>query len=190
MAEKGPGNFYRVSAQTNGKQWAVRMAEKGPGNFYRVSADLYRSAQPENKNYPQLQALGIRSVLNLRYHHRNPKNGAADYRLNFLAVPFSAVDLTSAELTKALRLFKTAPKPVLVHCWHGSDRTGTFCAAYRIVFEDWSVEAALDELKNGGFGFHRRLYANIPELFRAVDWPAVQAAGLAEENRPPPEAGS
>ena len=44
--------------------------------------------------------------------------------------------------------------PVFVHCMHGSDRTGTMCAAYRIVMEGWGNQEAIDEMVEGGFGFH------------------------------------
>ena len=43
--------------------------------------------------------------------------------------------------------------PVLVHCKHGADRTGCIVALYRIVFQSWSKEAAIDEMHNGGYGF-------------------------------------
>jgi protein tyrosine phosphatase len=50
----------------------------------------------------------------------------------------------------------TDPKrvPVLVHCQHGADRTGTMCALYRIAVQGWSKEEALREMQAGGFGFH------------------------------------
>jgi protein tyrosine/serine phosphatase len=57
----------------------------------------------------------------------------------------------------------------MVHCWHGSDRTGSVVAAYRIVFEGWTTAAALDELRHGGFGYHERWFPNIVELFETLD---------------------
>lgn len=38
---------------------------------------------------------------------------------------------------------------------HGSDRTGTMCALYRIAVQGWSKEDAIREMTAGGFGFHR-----------------------------------
>lgn len=43
---------------------------------------------------------------------------------------------------------------MVVHCWHGSDRTGAVIAAYRIVQQGWSQHDAIDEMINGGYGFH------------------------------------
>lgn len=35
----------------------------------------------------------------------------------------------------ALKVIKDAPKPILVHCLHGSDRTGAVIAMYRIILK-------------------------------------------------------
>ena len=32
---------------------------------------------------------------------------------------------------------------VLLHCYHGSDRTGASVAMYRIIFQNWSTADAL-----------------------------------------------
>ena len=55
--------------------------------------------------------------------------------------------------------------PVLVHCQHGADRTGTMCAMYRILREGWTVDDAIDEMKNGGFGYHS-VWGNLPRFIR------------------------
>ena len=95
------------------------------------------------------------------------KNNQAGFTL--LVQRMEADDLTIDDLVSGLRLLRDAPKPVLVHCWHGSDRTGSLVAAYRIVFQDWTREAALDELRHGGFGYHERWFPNIIKLFEALD---------------------
>jgi protein tyrosine/serine phosphatase len=43
---------------------------------------------------------------------------------------------------------------VLLHCYHGSDRTGASVAMYRIIFENWSIENAVQEMKYGSYGYH------------------------------------
>ncbi len=37
--------------------------------------------------------------------------------------------------------------PVLVHCTAGIHRTGAYCAIYRMEFEHWTNERAIDEVK-------------------------------------------
>jgi protein tyrosine/serine phosphatase len=58
--------------------------------------------------------------------------------------------------------------PVFVHCLHGSDRTGTMIAIYRMAVENWSKEAAIEEMTRGGFGFHR-VWRNLVKYLRALD---------------------
>jgi len=41
--------------------------------------------------------------------------------------------------------------PVLVHCFRGVHRTGTYCAIYRMEFQGWSNEEAMEELKALGY---------------------------------------
>jgi protein tyrosine/serine phosphatase len=137
-------------------------------NWYRVSDELYRCEQPDKDDIADLKALGIRSILSLRNHHNDAKAlEAAGFKL--LVEPMSAGKISVDELVAALRQMRTAPKPVLVHCWHGSDRTGSVVAAYRIVFQNWTPAAALDELRHGGYGFHESWFPNIVTLFQTLD---------------------
>ena len=148
--------------------WAVPLINTTLENCYRVSPDLLRCEQPTEKDIADLKALGVRSILNLRRWNSDP--GAleqAGFRL--LVQRMEADDLTVDDLVAALRQFKAAPKPVLLHCWHGSDRTGSVVAAYRIVFQDWTPAAALDELRHGGFGYHEKWFPNIIQLFENLD---------------------
>lgn len=48
--------------------------------------------------------------------------------------------------------------------------SGAVCAAYCIVFKNWTVEVALDEMFYEPFGAHRCIYPNIPEFIRKIDW--------------------
>ena len=57
------------------------------------------------------------------------------------------------------------PVLVLVHCQHGADRTGTMCALYRILRQDWKVEDAITEMKDGGYGYHS-IWFHLPRFIR------------------------
>ena len=59
-------------------------------------------------------------------------------------------------------------QPVFVHCMHGSDRTVTMIAAYSIVVQGWSKEAAIAEMCEGGFGYHS-MWTGLPKLLRELD---------------------
>lgn len=145
----------------------------GVENSYRVSADLYRSAQPEREGFTALQQMGIRSVLNLREFHKDTRK-ARHTQLHLMAYPVAAGELTAADVENCLALIEQAPKPVLVHCWHGSDRTGMIVAAYRIVYQGWSVEEAEKEFREERFGYHEFWYGNLLELLRGTNWAAMR----------------
>ena len=148
--------------------WAVPVIGTTLGNCYRVSEELYRCEQPGKQDIADLKALGIRSIFNLRRWNTDSKAFAqAGFKL--LLQRMEADDLTEDDLVAALRQIRSAPKPLLVHCWHGSDRTGSVVAAYRIVFQDWTPAAALDELRHGSFGYHETSFPNIITLFETLD---------------------
>ena len=136
--------------------------------FYRITPELYRSGQPNSLEMKELEAMGIRSVLNLRQHHTD-NDEARGTALMLYHIRMRAGNIQDEEVAEALHIINTAPKPILVHCWHGSDRTGTIIALYRILYESWSKEAALEELMRPEFGHHKRIYANIPTYIRDVD---------------------
>ncbi len=145
----------------------------GVENCYRISPELYRSAQPEPVGFAALQNIGVRSVLNLREYHSDTRQ-ARHTSLVLMAYPVAAGELTAADVENCLVLIDRAPKPVLVHCWHGSDRTGTVVAAYRIVFQNWSEEKAEAEFREERFGYHEFWYGNLLKLLRETDWDAMR----------------
>ena len=153
---------------------AESISLSGVENCYKISEELYRSAQPEREGFTALQKMGVRSVLNLREFHKDTRK-ARHTQLHLMAYPVAAGEVTAADVENCLALIAGAPKPVLVHCWHGSDRTGIVVAAYRIVFQNWSVEDAEKEFRDDRFGYHEFWYGNLLELLRTTDWAAMRA---------------
>lgn len=147
---------------------------KGVKNCFRLSPELYRSGQPGSGGFQALEKLGLRSVLNLREYHSDADE-AEHTGLRLYRMKLAAGKVTREELMDCLLVISNAPKPILVHCWHGSDRTGIVCAAYRIVMQDWTPEKALEELMDKRFGHHRSYYSNLAELIRSTDWKAFRA---------------
>jgi tyrosine-protein phosphatase SIW14 len=159
-------------------EWAVPVINASLENCYKVSAELYRCEQPNTKDAATLRALGIKSILNLRrYNSDSSSLERAGFKL--LVERMEADDLTVDHLVAGLRQIKEAPKPVMLHCWHGSDRTGSLVAAYRIVFQGWSPAAALDELRHGGYGYHEKTFPNIITLFEKLDAAELRKRVLA-----------
>lgn len=148
-------------------EWAVPVG-RSP-NLFRVTPTLYRSAQLGKADVAQLKALGIKNVVGLRAFHSDDdwlrKSGIQEKRIKIYTW---AVD--DDNIVAALKAIRVAEQegPVLLHCWHGADRTGLVTAMYRILFQGWSKAQALDELQNGGYGYHA-MWKNIPVYLRDVD---------------------
>ncbi len=138
-------------------------------NLYRVSPQIYRSEQPDQEAFQYLKSLGIKSVLNLREYH-DDKDEAGGTELKLYHYPLATGSVKEAQLIEILKIIKRAEKPLLIHCMHGSDRTGIVCAAYRILFEQWKKEDAVREFTHGPFGHHRWLYKNLPALLNRMDF--------------------
>ena len=142
-----------------------------PANFHWLDADrqLCRSGQPAAAEFRALADAGVRSVLNLRHHHSD-RELIAGTGLQLYELPLDAGSLTADDLIAAVAILRQAPKPVLIHCWHGSDRTGAVVAAWRMIEMRWDPERAITEMESDAYGFHRRLYRRLPRLLRSAEF--------------------
>lgn len=137
-------------------------------NLFQVSPDVYRSGQPSSTEMLELKKLGIQTVINLRLMH-DDRNEVEEAGLTSHWIRLRAGHITNKKMIEVLKLINSSPKPVLVHCWHGSDRTGVVIAMYRMVFQDWTKEQAIAELMQPEYGYHYNIYANIKKYLQNVD---------------------
>lgn len=163
-----------VAGPTTRRSWAVPVDRPGLPNLHRVSPVLYRGAQPLSDGYAQLKDLGINLVLSLRsFHGESDEVHAAG--LDYERLTVKAWHLEDKEIDRFLSLVTDERKtPVFVHCQHGADRTGTMCAIYRIVVQGWTREEALEEMRQGDFGFHE-IWDNLVRDIRSLDVDAWRA---------------
>jgi protein tyrosine/serine phosphatase len=158
-------------------EWATPAPSVALKNFYRLDEKVYRSAQPDRKGFEELKRLGIRNVLNFRDHHNDDRE-AKGLGLTLYRVEMEAGEIRDEQVVEALRIIRTAKGPIVIHCWHGSDRTGLVSAMYRILYQNWSKEEAIEELMKGGYGYHS-LYRNIPEYIRKVNTESIRQSVFA-----------
>ncbi len=134
--------------------WAQPIQLEGVPNLHKVSETLYRSGQPTAQGMTQLERLGIKTVINLREFNSDHEE-LRGTKLVGIAIPMTAWHPEDEDVVRFLRVvLHEAHTPILVHCQHGSDRTGTMVALYRIVVQGWTRDAALKEMVEGGYGFH------------------------------------
>ncbi len=159
--------------------WAEPIELQGVPNLHRVSPCLYRSAQPSAEGMENLRKLGIHTVVNLRSFHSDREEIGAD-GLGYISIPMKAWHPEWEDAVRFLRVATdTSLAPVLVHCQHGADRTGTMVAVYRAAVQGWTKEAALREMTEGGFGYHR-VWRDLPRWFRKLDLNRLRKeAGIA-----------
>jgi protein tyrosine/serine phosphatase len=118
-----------------------------PGKAYR-SAQLNKTALKEC-----IREFGIKTILNLRESvkqadwYQDEKAVAAEQGVKHLDFNLSEYDEVSVEdLDKIAALLRDAPKPVLIHCASGADRTGLVSALYRYKLEGLAPEKSFSEL--------------------------------------------
>lgn len=135
-------------------------------NFYQISPNVFRSEQPDHQLVSALKKYNIHRVINLR--QRNPDAKVfANETLQLTHIPINTWSIDRNDLLQVMQTIQQAERnreKVLVHCYHGSDRTGASIAMYRIIFQNWKTEDAINEMKHGGYGFHP-IWFNIEPLF-------------------------
>ena len=165
-------------AQVNSADWAKPIPLAGVPNLHRVTPLIYRSAQPDAEGFQNLAGIGVKTVINLRRRvDDSPLAAGSGLKTIHIKITTRHVsDENGAKIVEALRALHAAQSngPVLVHCTHGADRTGMIIALWRMLYQGWSRSEALDELQNGGFGFHQ-VWINIPRYLRQVDLADLRA---------------
>lgn len=159
--------------------WAQPMSLGGVPNLHQVSTNLYRSAQPTADGMRALEGKGIATVVNLRSFNSDGKElrGTA---LRGEHIYMKAWHPEAEEVVRFLKIIADPKRtPVLVHCQHGADRTGTMCALYRVIVQGWTKDEAIREMTQGGFGFHE-VWTNLPAWLEELDVEAIRReAGIA-----------
>jgi len=125
-------------------------------NFGRIDDTYYRGAQPKGRDYADLAALGVKTVIDLQADGDNADEAklVAASGMRFYRIGMTPrVAPTAEQLATFLRIVNDpAQQPVYVHCAGGRHRTGVMTAVYRMEEDSWSADQAFKEMKKYDFG--------------------------------------
>jgi tyrosine-protein phosphatase SIW14 len=126
----------------------------GISDFGKVNDFLYRGAQPRGDGVEQLKKFEIDTIVDLRGELRgvieNERQRAESLGIRFINLPGSGwATPKDEEIAQFFSLVRERPRrKIFIHCWLGGDRSGMFVAAYRIAFEGWSPQQAIQEMRS------------------------------------------
>jgi tyrosine-protein phosphatase SIW14 len=133
----------------------VNLSRVRIGNFGQVNANYYRGEQPKGRDYADLAALGIKTVIDLQADGDGNEQALVEAAgMKFHRFPMTThVPPTSAQLDKFMEIVNDpAQQPVYVHCKGGRHRTGVMTAVYRMEKDGWTADRAFSEMKQYRFG--------------------------------------
>jgi len=125
------------------------------GNFHPITCgEAYRSAQLDSDQLSYyIKKYDIKSILNLRGKNADApwyreevstcgKRTVAHYDISLS----SSRQPTEEDVGKLIAIFESAPRPILIHCKAGADRTGLVAALWKIVVDRESKSEAQKQL--------------------------------------------
>jgi tyrosine-protein phosphatase SIW14 len=141
---------------------------------------LYRCGQPTPTQLRELiQKHGLKTVIALRGSRGEDdpdswegaeRNVCEEAGIRFLTIPCNHKNPpTRAQIDEFLTVTGNADqRPALVHCRIGQQRTGLFCALYRVHIQGVAPDEALAEMDALGFGIHHRRHQRLLDAFHTL----------------------
>jgi protein tyrosine/serine phosphatase len=153
--------------------WMLQREDIHLGRKFAVVKEgvLLRSSVP---TIPRLQEMErryrIKTIVSLLNYEeiKRPEFGAEQnfakqHGIRFIHLPIGVP--SPEEVTKFLEIVNNpTSQPVLVHCWHGTVRTGVLVAIYRIKEQGWPLQKALDEMISYGFNLESPRYKSMVDI--------------------------
>ena len=134
---------------------AAAAATIGIDNFGQVNANYYRGAQPKGRDYADLAALGVKTIIDLTQDGESAEPALVQAAgMRFFRIPMTTHETPAAEKLEAFLRLVNDPvnQPVYVHCQGGRHRTGVMTAVYRMTADGWTPDQAFAEMKRYKFG--------------------------------------
>lgn len=125
------------------------------GNFHTItSGEAYRSGQLDRSRLVYyIKTYKIKSILNLRGEMPGSKwyteemRASAENNVAHYDVSLSAYrEPAEEDVRKLMTVFRSAPRPILIHCEGGADRSGLVSAMWMLVIDKQPKSKAGKEL--------------------------------------------
>jgi tyrosine-protein phosphatase SIW14 len=123
-------------------------------NFGKMDDRFYRGAQPEESDYKDLKALGVKTVIDLQDHSTSyEKRDVEALGMRYVSIPMSDSSYPKEEQIAAF--LKVVKDPTtgtfFAHCAGGRHRTGVVGAVYRFNVNHWNYDQVYAEMKDYDF---------------------------------------
>src|SRR5437588_9347969 len=123
-------------------------------NFGKMDDRFYRGAQPDESDYKDLKALGVKTVIDLQDNPSSyEKRDVEALGMRYVNLPMSDSSYPKqASVDAFLKLVNDPSTGVMfVHCAGGRHRTGVMGAVYRFNVNHWNLDQAYTEMKDYDF---------------------------------------
>jgi tyrosine-protein phosphatase SIW14 len=123
-------------------------------NFGKMDDRFYRGAQPDESDYKDLKALGVKTVIDLQDHPTSyEKRDVEALGMRYVNIPMSDSNYPKEEQIAAfLKVVNDSTTGTFfAHCAGGRHRTGVVGAVYRFNVNHWNYDQVYTEMKDYDF---------------------------------------
>jgi protein tyrosine phosphatase (PTP) superfamily phosphohydrolase (DUF442 family) len=123
-------------------------------NFGQMDDRFFRGAQPKEKQYKELAAIGIKTIIDLRDDPEEYEKREAEANgMRYVHLPMIAKQYPKAETIDQFLKLVDDPSTgkFFVHCAGGRHRTGVIGAVYRFNHYKWNFDQVYSEMKKYDF---------------------------------------
>lgn len=166
--KNGANGKFALASQEGDKIELSNKVANSIKNFGIVQKNvLYRGSEPHQEGIEYLHnQLGVKTIVSLRdgSYNQNKEDAEIAKKLgvNHVEIPMdSRKEPTEEQVQTFFNVMEKYPKPVYIHCYRGKDRTGYMCARYRMKYNGFSGQQAVEEkAKYGGNDFFSKYFFN------------------------------
>jgi protein tyrosine/serine phosphatase len=149
-------------------------------NFGQMDERFYRGAQPKEKDYESLKALGINTVVDLQDEPKDYEKRLVEaLGMRYVNIPMVGKTYPTEEAVAAFLKLLDDPNTgkFYVHCAGGRHRTGAMGAVYRFTKYNWNFDQVYAEMKK--YDFYTSWGHGDFKTFVKDYWARMQAANAA-----------